>query len=364
MKVVQLDSVNVLVRSQYLPLFSRLGPYDRSLLDDIAYRRRELFEYWGHEASLMPVRLRPLFEWRMERADAWGGMVRVARERPGFVEGIYREVAERGPLAAGDLASPDARRSSWWGWGDNKRALEWLFWIGRLAVTRGRNFERLYDLPERVIPSEVLATPAPPQEEAQRELLAISAQALGIGTERDLADYFRIGLREAMPRLAELVEEGRLLRVAVEGWREPAFLSPGSTIPRRATGVALLTPFDPIVWERSRAERMFGFRYRIEIYTPAPKRTFGYYVLPLLIGERLVGRVDVKADRKAGTLVVPGGFVEDDVRVEEVLEPLARELADMARWLGLERVASGDRGVLGPLLRQVAARDGITFAPV
>lgn len=352
--LLQIDSVNALVRTQYLPLFARLGPYPARLLDSLAYERRELFEYWAHEASYVPVATQPLLRWRMERAaqgEVWGGIAKFARERPDFIEDVYNAIAERGPLSAGAFGEDASRTGPWWGWSASKEALEWLFWTGRVAISGRKNFERFYDLPERVIPSAILNTPTPSVEDAQRELIRISARALGIGTAKDLADYFRIKVAEARARATELVEAGELRAVQVEGWGAPAYLDPAAAVPRRVRAHALLSPFDPVVWERSRTERMFGFHLRIEIYTPAPKRVFGYYVLPFLLGEQLVGRVDLKSDRKNGALLVHGAFAEAGQRPEVIAEALAPELEKMAGWLGLERVIVGERGEVAAPLR-------------
>ena len=339
--LLQIDSVSAVARAHYLPLFSRLGAYPRTLLEDAAWgapRRRELFEYWAHEASLLPLALHPLLRWRMARAaqgrGIYGGLARFGLERRDAIEAVFRAVEARGPLAAGDLEGPRGA-GGWWGWSDAKRALEWLFWAGRVTTaTRRGSFERLYDLPERVLPVPVLAAPTPSEADAQRALLALSARAHGVATAGDLRDYFRLDAADVAPRLAELVEAGTLTPVAVEGWAHPAYLHTEARIPRRVEARALLAPFDPLVWERSRAERLFGFRYRIEIYVPAAKRQHGYYVLPFLLGEALVARVDLKADRAAGVLRVlavhhePGAPPATD-------EALAAELALMAAWLGL-----------------------------
>jgi uncharacterized protein YcaQ len=335
----QIDSVNVLVRAHYLPAFSRLGPYPTSSLDGMAYRRPvDLFEYWAHEASLVPVAMQPLFRWRMHRGEAWGRMQRMAKEKPGYVESVLAEVADRGPLGSSDLTEPGTKHGPWWGWADGKAALEWLFWTGRLAAGGRRNFERLYDLPERVLPAEVLAAPTPDEPDAHRELVRLAARSLGVGTVRDLADYYRLTVPETRPRIAELVEEGALVPVQVEGWRQEAFLAADAKVPRRISASALLAPFDPVVWERSRAERLFGFRYRIEIYTPAPKREFGYYVLPFLLDEAIVARVDLKAERATGTLAVRASHAEPGHDPGPVAEALARDLVSMAGWLGLSSV--------------------------
>ncbi len=354
---VQIDSVNVLQRAHYLPGFTRLGPYPTEALDRLAhYAPRRLFEYWGHEASLLPVRLQPHLRWRMERAadDAWGGMRRISHERPELVARVLEQVRARGPVAASALAEEEdapRRTGPWWDWSDVKRAIEFLFWSGQVTSARRRGFERLYDVPERVLPRAVLATPTPPLEDAQRELVRTAARAFGVATERDLRDYFRLPVAEARARVAELAEAGELLPVSVEGWREPAYLHAETTVPRQARAAALVGPFDPLVWERARVHRLFGLRYRIEIYVPAPQRVHGYYVLPFLLGDALVARVDLKADRQADVLRVqaahaePGGGDRD-----EIAAALGAELDRMAGWLGLGGVAVQPRGDLAPVL--------------
>ncbi|QFU17975.1 winged helix-turn-helix domain-containing protein [Microvirga thermotolerans] len=344
--LLQIDSVNVLVRAHYMPLFSRLGAYDRELLEKAAYhrRRRSAFEYWGHEASLIRLDLHPLFRWRMARAargeGIYGGLARFGRERRAFVEEVRREIAARGPLAAGDLSMGGKGQGSWWGWSDGKRALEWLFWAGEVTTATRRSFERVYDLPERVIPAAVLDAPTPPEDEAQRELLRLSIRALGIASERCLRDYFRLDAADAKARIPELVEAGDLVPATVEGWNGPVYLDPQARLPRKVEARALVSPFDPIVWERTRTERLFDFRYRIEIYTPAEKREFGYYCLPFLLGERIVARLDLKADRAAGRLVVHSIHPEAGIRPEEIAAPLGAELRLMAEWLRLGDVAA------------------------
>jgi uncharacterized protein YcaQ len=352
--VVQIDSVNVLCRAHYLPAFSRLGAYDPAALDRLAhYAPRRLFEYWGHEASLLPVALQPLLRWRMNRAaeDAWGGMRRMQRERPELLAQVLEEIRARGPIAASALAAEDRtkRTGPWWDWSDTKRAVEYLFWSGQVTSARRRGFERLYDVPERVLPRAVLDTPTPAREDAQRELVRIAARACGVAAERDLRDYFRLPLAEARARVAELVEAGELLPVAVEGWREPGYLHAQARVPRRVDAAALIGPFDPLIWERSRVLRVFGMRYRIEIYVPAPQRVHGYYVLPFLLGDRLVARVDLKADRQAGVLRVQAAHAEPHAP-PEAGEALRAELERMAAWLGLGGVAVEPRGDLAPVL--------------
>jgi uncharacterized protein YcaQ len=341
----QIDSVNVLARAHYLPAFSRLGPYDRALLDRAAWGRksaRRLFEYWAHEASLLPLALHPLLRWRMARAGrgeiGWGHIRAFAGERRAEAEAVLARIRAEGPLAASDFEHGKSR-SGWWEWGDTKRALEWLFWAGHITTaTRRGSFERVYDLTERVIPQAILALPTPDEGEAHRRLVALSARALGVATAGDLRDYFRLGVEENRAAVSELVEAGTLLPVAVESWRQPAFLDAEARHPRKIAGQALLAPFDPLIWERARAERLFGFRYRIEIYTPAEKRVHGYYVLPFLMDEALVARVDLKSDRQRGLLLVRSIHFEPEVP-PETAKRLEAELAIMAGWLGLELAA-------------------------
>ena len=340
----QIDSVNVLVRAHYLPAFSRLGLYDRGLIDRAAWGRRgerRLFEYWAHEASLLPLALHPLLRWRMAQAErgeiGWGHLKTYAGERRAEAKAILERIRAEGPLAASDFEEGKGK-GGWWEWGATKRALEWLFWAGRITTaTRRASFERVYDLTERVIPGAILDLPTPAPEDAQRALVAHAAAALGLATETDLRDYFRLKPEPARRAVAELVEEGVLIPAQVQGWARPAYLHRDARRPRRISGQALLAPFDPLVWERSRAERLFGFRYRIEIYTPAEKRTHGYYVLPFLLGEGLVARVDLKADRKGSRLLVQGTTFEPDAPAHAG-EKLDEELALMARWLGLDSV--------------------------
>jgi len=344
--LIQLDSVNVLVRSHYLPVFSRAGPYDRTLLDRLAYARpRALFEYWGHEASLLPVVTYPLLRWRMERArrriGMWPSMSLVAREQPALVERLRATIAAQGPMSASDFEGSRGT-GSWWGWSDVKRGLEYLFYAGIVSTTTRRNsFERVYDVTERVVPQTVYAAPARTEDDAQRELIRIAARALGVATEADLRDYFRLDVADAKARIAELVEARDVLPVSVEGWKQPAYLAAAQVVPRRVDVSALLSPFDSLVWHRPRTLRLFGFDYRLEIYTPSHKRVHGYYVLPYLLGDRLVARVDLKADRAAGILLVRAIHYEPDIGEGAVLERLRSDLDAMAGWLNLARVGGG-----------------------
>jgi uncharacterized protein YcaQ len=362
--ILQIDSVNVLARSHYLPVFSRLGPYRRELLDEMAAHRppgderahphptrRELFEYWGHEASLLPVAMHRLLRWRMERVDkeAWRSMRTLARENPDLIGRVLEQVREQGPVRSADTGF-ERSETAMWGWHDGKIALEYLFFTGQLTAAGRRNFERVYDLVERVLPPEVLSEPTPTEAEAQRELLRIAARSLGVATEPDLGDYFRLPRAASKAGVQALVESGELIPVQVEGWGAPAYLSPSARRPRTVKARALLSPFDSLIWSRDRTERLFDFRYRLEIYTPAAKRVHGYYVLPFLLGESLVARVDLKADRKAGALLVQSAFAEPGVDVEEVAVGLLAELDLMAGWLGLDAVVVGKKGDLsGPL---------------
>jgi uncharacterized protein YcaQ len=352
--LLQMDSVNVFQRAHYLPVFSRLGSYDMGLVDRLAYRDHELFEYWGHEASLLPVSLHPLLRWRMERArnleEGWGGPLRAMRDRPEFVAEVLRLVRDLGPVGAGEIREGERNKGAWWSWDETKVALEYLFWSGQVTTSGRRSFERLYDLPERVLPADVLGAPTPTREEAQRELVRLSAKAHGVATERDLRDYFRLGVEHARDAVASLVESGDLLPVAVEGWKQPAYLSPDAAFPRQVRRSALLSPFDPLVWERARTERLFGFTYRIEIYTPAHKRVHGYYVLPFLHHESIAARVDLKADRKAGVLRVLASWLEPGHDPVDVATALAVELRRAADWQGLPDVVVERRGDLAKVL--------------
>ncbi|THD67116.1 winged helix-turn-helix domain-containing protein [Phenylobacterium sp.] len=353
--VVQIDSVNVVSRTHYLPAFARLGAYPREMLEEVAWaKKRPLFEYWAHEASLLPVENQPLFRWRMQDAHdgvgTWKGVARFLRERRDFVDKVLDEIGARGPRSASDLEMGQKGEGGWWGWSDAKRAVECLFWTGELTTaTRRGTFERVYGLPEKVLPKAIVQAPTPTREEAQRELLRIAIRALGVGTAFDLRDYFRMPVADAKARTAELVEEGSLIPVTVKGWRDAAFIDPAAKRPRRVDVQALLSPFDNLIWYRERAERMFGVRYRIEIYTPAHKRTHGYYVLPFLEGDALTAKVDLKSDRKTGVLIVQASHAEPWASDATPVR-LAQELKLMAGWLGLESVRVERKGDLAGAL--------------
>lgn len=364
-KLLQLDSVNVAVRAHYMPLFSRLGRYPVSLLDEVAWehrprRPRLLVEYWAHEASLIPVADWPLLKWRM---DQYGSRVlrknqEILDRSPALLDDVLAAVKERGPVGAGTLERElggDQRqgRGAWWNRTDTKRACEILFATGELTTGTRRGFERLYDLPERVLPADVLAR-EPSEDEAVRSLTERAAQALGVATEPDLRDYYRLTPSQSKLAVADLVDAGVLEPVEVRGWDQPAYRHAAASAPRKIIGSHLLCPFDPVVWERSRAQRLFGFRYRLEIYVPQPKRQFGYYVFPFLLNGELVARVDLKADRVDGVLRVPGAFAEAGRDHAEVAVALHAALIDMAEWLGLSAVEVGERGDLAKILRQVA----------
>lgn len=362
----QIDSVNVLVRAHYIPAYARLGPYPMSALDTLTYRQRELFEYWGHAACLLPIRLFPLVRYRMH-ADLTREYM--ASERGGYVSEVYREVGEGGPLTAGELSNPGKRSGNWWGWASGKAALEYLYDMGLVAIAGRRGFERQYDLVERVIPESALQQVVP-REDAMKELVCLAAQAYGVGTATDLLGYFEVGGRRDRPRpgpswdraelapvprdkpigkrlLSELVEEGRLLPATVEGWRGPTYLHPSARIPRAVHARALVTPFDSLVWERSRIERLFGMKYSIELYTPLPKRVYGYYVCPFVLGDTLVARCDLKADRARGVLRLQGAFMEPGREATaEVVAELLAELRTMQAWLELDGLELGERGDL------------------
>ncbi len=353
----QIDSINVVTRAHFMPLFSRLGPYDQGLLERAAYRSpRRLLEYWGHAASLIDVSLQPLLRFRMQQGfrDVWAGVERVAKQNPDLVRFVRDEVAARGPISARDLEIAEERdRSNWgWNWSRVKTALEWLFYIGEVtSAHRNSQFERVYDLPERVIPHSVLAMPTPTPQESVTGLIRRAARALGIATESSLRDYFRTRLALTRQAIETLVESSELIPVVVQGaGSRPWYVWHQTRVPRRIAARALLSPFDSMIFERARLERLFDFVYRIEIYTPEPKRVHGYYVYPFLLDEKFVARVDLKADRARGALRVNAAWIEPGCDSWEVATELASELKVMAEWLSLERVEILPRGDLAPAL--------------
>ena len=360
---IQIDSVNVLARAHYLPTFSRYGAYPISALDDLAHDTRELFEYWGHAACFLPIELYPFMRWRMNgQIEGWSGF---GKKRKDFIEAVYREVAERGPMSAGEISIGGKSTGPWWGWSDGKLAIEFLFRQGRVAVARRRHFERVYDLSDRVFPKAVLEAKAVAERDAKKELLVRAARAMGVGTAKDIAQYFHIdawwdrssvnGRRPpAKTHLLfdELAEDGRLERVRVEGWKQPAFVVPDVRIPQSVDARAIVSPFDPVLWERKWTKAVFDFEYQIEIYVPAPKRIYGYYVLPFLMGDKFAARVDLKADRKASTLMVHAAYVEAGRDAGTVAAALADELRSVARWLSLESFAVGRKGNLAKALKR------------
>ncbi len=360
--LLQLDAVNVLARTQFLVLFSRLGAYDVARLHDMSGPGGELFEYWGRMASLLPTAHQPLFRWRMEQHGPYGdGPTYVARRQvwqeahAGYIAAVLREVRDRGPLRASQLSDPRRRDGEWWDRRSvGRQALEYLFTKGELAAWRTEGFERVYDLPERVIPEAVLSQPTPPVDEAHRRLLELAARSLGVATISDLAGYYLVKQRAAKARVSELVDAGELVEVAVEGWRDAGYMLPNVRL-RRPTRqhATLLSPFDSLIWERNRTRRLFGFDYRIEVYTPAPDRKYGYFVLPLLLGDQLVARLDLKADRKTSTLRVVSAFIEPGADPDDVAVAAATELDALRAWLRLRGMSIERRGNFATRLRRV-----------
>jgi uncharacterized protein YcaQ len=363
---VQLDAVNVLARTQFLVPFSRLGPYEPAVLRSLSGPQGSWFEYWGHAASLLPVELHPLFRWRMqrwrddlvdspksqERRRVWRG------EHCAYIASVLAEVTERGALAASQLSDPRRQAGEWWDRrSTGRRALELLFGDGVLSAWRSPNFERIYDLTERVVPATVLEMPTPADEDSQKQLIVIAARCLGVATELDLADYFWLRPQRARLLVAELVGEGRLLQVAVEGWPQPAYTVPGARpkAPKRASAT-LVSPFDSLIWTRPRTQRLFEFHYRIEIYVPGQLRTHGYYVMPLLLGDALVARFDLKSDRQGDALLVVGAFAEPGQATGAVAEAALAELHRLREWLGLSSLLVGPKGDLAPRLTALARR--------
>jgi len=359
----QIDSVNVLARAHYVPAFARLGPYRMDALDTLAYRKRELFEYWGHAACLLPISLYPVMRYRMHTEEAEQYL---RSKRGAYVAQVYAEVAERGPIAASELSNPGKRSGKWWGWGNGKAALEFLYDSGLVAIAGRRGFQRLYDIAERVIPPAALDAPPVPREEAMKQLICLGAKAYGVGTFGDIVGYFnsdgwhdrmatgRKGRAKPVAKrlVSELVEEERLLPARVDGWPEPAYVHPGVRVPKSVHARALVTPFDSLVWNRKRIERLFGMKYTIELYTPPPKRVYGYYVFPFLLGDTLVARCDLKADRQRKILMVQSAFLEPGQDARGVVPDLAGELREVQAWLELDRIEVGERGDLAAKLRR------------
>ena len=394
----QIDSVNVLVRAHYMPAFARLGPYPMGALDALAYRKRELFEYWGHAACLLPISLYPLIRYRMH-ADETQEYMR--SDRGAYMAAVYAEVIKHGPIAVSELSNPGKRSGNWWGWGVGKATLEHLYRAGLVAIAGRRGFERLYDVTERVIPRAALDAPTPPREEAMKQLIVLGAKASGVGTFTDITGYFMVdGWHDRLPTLppwewhamkkvngrrdygrakpiakrlvAELVEEGRLLSATVEGWSEPAYVTPATRVPRSVEARALLTPFDSLIWatadrptaaaraessdgrpaHRGRIERLFGMKYHLEIYVPPEKRVYGYYVCPFLLGDTLVARCDLKADRQRSALMVQAAYLEPNQDARHAATELIEELRAMQRWLALDHIEITNRGDLAPELRK------------
>lgn len=354
MTILQLDSVNVLCRSHFLPVFARLGAYDRDQLDQWIWQSGENHEFLSHEASITSMGLYPLLRHRMD-ITRWKGGMAFKAEHPDEIDRFHAEIDEHGPCSVKDLPDAGDRSGPWWGWSKGKTGLEVMYRNGDLSIAeRTKTFLTRYDLPERVIPNELLDADLLTPEEAWRQMLMLGARSHGVGTDKDLADYFRLKVTNCRSILTELVEDGELQQVEVEGWDGPAYLHPEAKRPRAVNARALLSPFDPVVWFRPRAERLFGFHYRIEIYVPEKKRVHGYYVLPFLLGDQIVGRVDLKADRKAGQLLAKAAFTEPGHDKAVVAEAMAKTLHEMAAWLELDTVKVGRRGDLAADLAAAA----------
>ena len=334
-----------------MPFFSRLGAYDRDALDKWLWRSGELFEYWGHEASLIPADQHRLFRWRMDRDFSWKAMRDLEEQQPGYIESVLEQVEERGPMQTRELEDPGDRIGrTMWNWSYGKVALEALFLQGKITTADRPNFTRMYDVPERVIDRGHLDALGLDREEAQTILLDQASQAMGVATADDLGDYYRIRMPDTRPLVDRMAASGQLVEVVVEGWDKPGYLHPEAVLPRTARGTALLSPFDNLVWYRPRMERLWDFHYRIEIYVPESKRVYGYYVLPFLMDGDLVGRVDIKTDRQEGVLRVKGAFAEPDVDKIAVGKALRRELEQIAAWLSMSDLEIAPNGDLSPFL--------------
>ena len=357
MKVVQLDAVPIVVRTQYLPFFSRLGNYDMSLYEEIAYKEDQWFELWAHEASIAPVKNEPFFRFIKERAkrgDTWKGLYKVAKEEPEYVKTVLKEVEQRGPLEAKHLNDPRYINQS--GWGSRsvgQLALNWLYRIGEVGIRRGRNFEKKYDLITNIVPSEVLSRPSPTEEESLKELYLWAASAMGVASARDIQDYFRTRSANTPTLLAELVEEGLLRKVAVEGWGLESFAPSDFGTVKQISPTCVLSPFDPITWNRERLRRIFNFDYKLEIYKPKSKREFGYYVMPFMHNGQIVARVDLANRRQTGVLEILGAFCEPSFDREAISKPLWEEISLLATFVGCTAIEIKRRGNLSqPLNKQ------------
>ena len=358
--VLQIDAVSVVARSHLLVLRSRLGSSQERLLEVLnrsAYKRRDLTEYWCHEASYLPVQDWPLFKWRMQEAQSgkvWKGIWDFVTNNRKFVEAVHEKIRDLGPSSAGQLGS-QKKKGSWWSWSDTKIALEWLFWVGAVAVSHRENFTRFYDLSERVLPAEILGS-ALPANQAQRELILKASRHLGVATAEDLVDYHRLPKIEGKKRVGELAEDKLLREVVVEGWDRPGYLHPKTSFEKTTSRSVLLSPFDPLVWFRPRARRLFDFDYRLEIYIPAEKRIHGYYVLPFLDRNKLRARVDVKANSEKNILEVRGAYGEGRTVDQETAENLAHELQALASWRNLDGLKIGKRGNLANPLKRILSK--------
>ena len=358
--VLQIDAVSVVARSHLLVLRSRLGSSQERLLEVLnrsAYKRRDLTEYWCHEASYLPVQDWPLFKWRMQEAQSgkvWKGIWDFVTNNRKFVEAVHEKIRDLGPSSAGQLGS-QKKKGSWWSWSDTKIALEWLFWVGAVAVSHRENFTRFYDLSERVLPEQILGS-ALPANQAQRELILKASRHLGVATAEDLVDYHRLPKVEGKKRVGELAEDKLLREVVVEGWDRPGYMHPKTSFEKTTSRSVLLSPFDPLVWFRPRARRLFDFDYRLEIYIPAEKRIHGYYVLPFLDRNKLRARVDVKANSEKNILEVRGAYGEGRTVDQETAESLAHELQALASWRNLDGLKIGKRGNLANPLKRILSK--------
>ncbi|MEC8985741.1 MAG: crosslink repair DNA glycosylase YcaQ family protein [Actinomycetota bacterium] len=358
MELVQLDAVPVVIRTQYLPFYSRLGPYNPKLFDEIAYKDDQWYELWAHEASIAPVEIEPYLRFNKKRAangDTWKGLYRLAVEEPSYIKKVLREVELKGPIEAKDLSDPQPRKNT--GWGHRSKgqlALNWLYRIGEVGIRRGPNFENKFDLLGRIVPSKILSIPTPSDHDSLKNLLLRSSKAYGVATAPDLVDYFRLPTKEARLAIADLVDNKQLEEVQIESWKEKAYIAPHISIPKSANGCSLVSPFDPIVWNRKRLDRLFDFQYKLEMYTPESKRRFGYYVLPLLIDDRFVGRFDIRNIRDKRTLHVKASFLEKGVEAGDIAQKAFDELANLAKFLEAQEVKIDRKGNFSVYLKKLA----------